>query len=55
MRRRERRPFVFSVKRRLMSADRLLVSDIDNTLIGEDNPDLPELAALLRRFFALPM
>jgi sucrose-phosphate synthase len=46
VRKRERRPFVFSVKRRLMSADRLLVSDIDNTLIG-DHDGLEKLLELL--------
>lgn len=29
------RPFAFSVRRRLVGADRLVVSDIDNTLIGD--------------------
>jgi sucrose-phosphate synthase len=46
VRKRERRPFVFSVKRRLMSADRLLVSDIDNTLIG-DREGLEQLLEVL--------
>jgi sucrose-phosphate synthase len=42
----EKQTLVFSVKRRLIPADRLLVSDIDNTLIG-DGEALDELIELL--------
>ncbi|MFZ0726864.1 MAG: HAD-IIB family hydrolase [Desulfobacterales bacterium] len=38
-----------AIGRRLTRLNRFLITDIDNTLIGKDNPDLPELVALLRR------
>ncbi|HSO19097.1 MAG TPA: HAD-IIB family hydrolase, partial [Desulfosarcina sp.] len=38
-----------AVGRRLLKLDRFLVSDIDNTLIGDDNSGLEELIALLDR------
>jgi sucrose-phosphate synthase len=38
-----------AIGRRLARLDYFLITDIDNTLIGEDNPDLPELVALLRK------
>ena len=38
-----------AIGRRLTRLDYFLITDIDNTLIGEDNPDLPELVALLRK------
>jgi sucrose-phosphate synthase len=36
-----------AIGRRLMGLDYFLVTDIDNTLLGEDNDRLPELLALL--------
>lgn len=38
-----------AIGRRLTRLDYFLITDIDNTLIGADNPDLPELVALLQK------
>lgn len=36
--------------KRLMRLDRFLITDIDNTLIGDDNARLPELIDILKRY-----
>lgn len=38
-----------SIGQRLVGLDHLLITDVDNTLIGPENPHLEELARLLRR------